>query len=53
MGGTNLRYTPEGQYANNQHITGTMGMGHDPKIRSSIRSAARTTTRTCSSSAPA
>lgn len=31
MGGTNLRYTPEGQYANNQHITGTMSMGNDPK----------------------
>lgn len=30
MGGTNLRYTPDGQYANNQHITGTMGMGTDP-----------------------
>jgi glucose dehydrogenase len=31
MGGTNLRFTPEGQYSNNQHITGTMSMGHDPK----------------------
>ncbi|MCW3474899.1 GMC family oxidoreductase [Limobrevibacterium gyesilva] len=31
MGGTNLRYTPDGQYANNQHITGTMSMGNDPK----------------------
>jgi choline dehydrogenase-like flavoprotein len=31
MGGTNLRFTPEGEYANNQHITGTLSMGHDPK----------------------
>lgn len=31
MGGTNLRYTPDKKYANNQHITGTMSMGHDPK----------------------
>lgn len=30
MGGTNLRYTPQGEYANNQHITGTLGMGNDP-----------------------
>jgi glucose dehydrogenase len=30
MGGTNLRFTPDGQYSNNQHITGTVGMGHDP-----------------------
>jgi glucose dehydrogenase len=31
MGGTNLRYTPDGIYGNNQHITGTMSMGNDPK----------------------
>jgi choline dehydrogenase-like flavoprotein len=31
LGGTNLRFTPEGEYANNQHITGTLSMGHDPK----------------------
>jgi choline dehydrogenase-like flavoprotein len=31
MGGTNLRYSVEGKFANNQHITGTLGMGHDPK----------------------
>jgi choline dehydrogenase-like flavoprotein len=31
MGGTNLRYSPDGVYGNNQHITGTMSMGHDPK----------------------
>ncbi|MDR5783625.1 GMC family oxidoreductase [Caballeronia sp. LZ065] len=31
MGGTNLRYSPEGQYANNQHITGTLSMGRDPR----------------------
>ena len=31
MGGTNLRYTPDGQYGNNQHITGTMAMGDDAK----------------------
>ncbi|MGI4861306.1 MAG: GMC family oxidoreductase [Janthinobacterium lividum] len=30
MGGTNLRYTPDGIYGNNQHITGTMSMGNDP-----------------------
>ncbi|MGE0257812.1 MAG: GMC family oxidoreductase [Alphaproteobacteria bacterium] len=30
MGGTNLRYTPEGEYSNNNHITGTMSMGRDP-----------------------
>ena len=30
MGGTNLRYSPEGKFGNNQHITGTMPMGHDP-----------------------
>jgi choline dehydrogenase-like flavoprotein len=32
MGGTNLRPSKEGQYENNQHITGTMSMGDDPKI---------------------
>ncbi|GAB2905766.1 GMC family oxidoreductase [Paralcaligenes sp. KSB-10] len=31
MGGTNLRYSKEGSFANNQHITGTMSMGMDPK----------------------
>ncbi len=31
MGGTNLRYSADGQFANNQHITGTMSMGNDPK----------------------
>lgn len=31
MGGTNLRFTRDGEYANNQHIMGTMSMGHDPK----------------------
>jgi len=30
MGGTGLRYSADGQFANNQHITGTMGMGSDP-----------------------
>ncbi|MBQ4856332.1 GMC family oxidoreductase [Rhodanobacter sp. B2A1Ga4] len=30
MGGTGLRYSAEGQFANNQHITGTMSMGNDP-----------------------
>jgi choline dehydrogenase-like flavoprotein len=30
LGGTGLRYTPKGQFANNQHITGTLGMGDDP-----------------------
>ncbi len=31
MGGTNLRFTPEREYANNQHIMGTTSMGSDPK----------------------
>jgi choline dehydrogenase-like flavoprotein len=31
LGGTNLRFTAEGSFANNQHITGTMSMGNDPK----------------------
>jgi len=31
MGGTNLRYSAEGQFANNQHITGTLSMGKDPR----------------------
>ncbi len=31
MGATNLRYSAEGSFANNQHITGTMSMGNDPK----------------------
>ncbi|MGH8042371.1 MAG: GMC family oxidoreductase [Rudaea sp.] len=30
MGGTGLRYSAEGQFANNQHITGTLSMGDDP-----------------------
>jgi choline dehydrogenase-like flavoprotein len=30
MGGTNLRKSPDGVYSNNQHITGTLSMGHDP-----------------------
>jgi choline dehydrogenase-like flavoprotein len=31
MGGKDITYTPRGVYANNQHITGTMLMGSDPK----------------------
>ncbi|MES2361373.1 MAG: GMC family oxidoreductase [Pseudomonadota bacterium] len=31
MGGSNLRYSKEGSFANNQHICGTMSMGKDPK----------------------
>ncbi|MDE1167821.1 MAG: GMC family oxidoreductase [Pseudomonas sp.] len=31
MGGTNLQHSPAGKYSNNQHITGTMSMGSDPK----------------------
>ncbi|MGY4494218.1 GMC family oxidoreductase [Pseudomonas sp. TE3610] len=30
MGGTNLRHSKEGAFSNNQHITGTLGMGSDP-----------------------
>ena len=31
MGGTNLRYTKDDDFANNQHICGTLSMGSDPK----------------------
>lgn len=31
MGGTNLRPSKEGDFANNQHICGTLSMGDDPK----------------------
>lgn len=31
MGGTNLRFSKEGEFANNQHICGTLSMGRDPK----------------------
>jgi len=31
MGGTNLRYSDEGKYSNNQHITGTVSMGKNPE----------------------
>lgn len=31
MGGTNLRPSKEGDFANNQHICGTLSMGQDPK----------------------
>jgi choline dehydrogenase-like flavoprotein len=31
MGGTNLRPSKEGTFDNNQHITGTMSMGDDPR----------------------
>lgn len=31
MGGTNLRYSDPGSFANNQHICGTMSMGKDPR----------------------
>ncbi len=31
MGGTNLRYTKDGFFANNQHICGTLMMGLDPR----------------------
>ena len=31
MGGTNLRYSKDGAYSNNQHICGTLSMGKDPK----------------------
>jgi choline dehydrogenase-like flavoprotein len=30
MGGSNLRFSKEGSYANNQHICGTLSMGNDP-----------------------
>ena len=30
MGGTNLRHSKEGVFANNQHICGTLSMGSDP-----------------------
>jgi choline dehydrogenase-like flavoprotein len=31
LGGTNLHFSPEGDFANNQHICGTLSMGNDPK----------------------
>ena len=31
MGGSNLRFSKEGEFANNQHICGTLSMGNDPK----------------------
>jgi choline dehydrogenase-like flavoprotein len=31
MGGTNLRFSKEGDFANNQHICGTLSMGNDPR----------------------
>lgn len=31
MGGANLRFSKEGEFANNQHICGTLSMGDDPK----------------------
>lgn len=31
MGGANLRPSKEGAFDNNQHITGTMSMGDDPR----------------------
>ncbi len=30
MGGTNLRFSKDGDFANNQHICGTLSMGKDP-----------------------
>lgn len=30
MGGTNLRHSKDGEFANNQHICGTLSMGNDP-----------------------
>ena len=32
MGGTNLRFTADDYFANNQHICGTISMGDDPSI---------------------
>jgi choline dehydrogenase-like flavoprotein len=32
MGGTNLRFSQDGVFANNQHICGTLSMGTDPKV---------------------
>ncbi len=31
MGGTNLRFSKDNDFANNQHICGTLSMGNDPK----------------------
>jgi choline dehydrogenase-like flavoprotein len=31
MGGTNLRFSKAGDFANNQHICGTLSMGNDPR----------------------
>ena len=32
MGGTNLRFSKDGDFANNQHICGTLSMGVDPAV---------------------
>jgi choline dehydrogenase-like flavoprotein len=32
MGGTNLRFSKDGDFANNQHICGTLSMGTDPRV---------------------
>ncbi len=32
MGGTNLRFSKDGDFANNQHICGTVSMGTDPAV---------------------
>lgn len=32
MGGTNLRFSKDGDFANNQHICGTLSMGTDPAV---------------------
>jgi len=29
MGASNLRHSADGAFSNNQHITGTLSMGHD------------------------
>ena len=49
MGGTNLRYSKEGDFANNQHICGTVsGWAATRALRYAMHGDARTTTRTCS-----
>ncbi len=52
MGGTNVRYSAEGNFANNQHITGTLRMGADPKTSVCDSFGRPTIMKTCSFAAP-
>lgn len=53
MGGTNLRHSKEGVFANNQHICGTLSMGSDPARAVCDQWAAPSIMPTCSCAARA